>query len=162
MLAFEMPRVPLVNCKGVAFEKNRSNAVRPIAIAESWLRLGAIVCLRKHPDIGNDLADAGQLGFSIPGGADNIGHTINAALATDPSNTLVISFDWANAFNTPNRTVLFEEVAANCPSLLPFVNLVYGAHTAVRFFAHHPSGPSTSHRLVVSDKETHSVALYSS
>ena len=36
----------------------------------------------------------------------------------------------------------FEEVAANYPSLLPFVHLIYGAHTTrVRFFAHHPSGP---------------------
>ena len=138
-----MPRVPaLVNCKGVAFDKNGPSAVRPIAIAEAWLRLGAIVCLRKEPDIGTDLAEAGQLGVGIPGGADNIGHAINAALATDPSNTLVVSFDWANAFNTPSRrTALFAEVAATYPSLLPFVNLRYGAHTTVRFFAHHPSGP---------------------
>ena len=27
------------------------------------------------------------VGVGIPGGADNIGHEINAALATDPSNT---------------------------------------------------------------------------
>ena len=80
-----------------------------------------------------DLAEAGQLGVSIPGGADNIGRAINAALATDPSDTLVVSFDWANAFNTPSRTALFAEVAATYPGLLPFVNLVYGAH--------HPSGP---------------------
>ena len=71
---------------------------------------------------------------------DNIGHAINAALATDPSNTLVVSFDWANAFNTPSRIAFFAEVAATYPSLLPFVNLVYGAHTTVRFFTH-PSGP---------------------
>ena len=70
----------------------------------------------------------------------NIVDAINAALATDPSNTPVISFDWANAFNTPSRAVPFKEVAANYPSLLPFVNLVYGAHTTARFCAHHPSG----------------------
>ena len=52
MLAFDMPRVPaLVNCKGVAFDKNGPSAVRPIAIAEAWLRLAAIVCLRKEPDL---------------------------------------------------------------------------------------------------------------
>ena len=107
----------------------------------AWLRPGAIVCLRKEPDIGTDLDDAGQLGIGIAGGAGNIAHAINAALATDPSNTLVISFDSANAFNTPSRAVLFEEVAANCPRLLPFANLVYGAHTTVRFFAHHASDP---------------------
>ena len=67
MLAFEMPHVPaLVNCKGVAFDKNGPNAVRPIAIAEAWLRLGAIVCPCKEPDIGTDLADAGQLGSASP------------------------------------------------------------------------------------------------
>ena len=144
MLAFEMPRVPaLVNCKGV--DKNGPNAVRPIAIAEAWLSFGAIVCLRKEPDIGTDLADAEQLGVGIPRGADNIGHSINAALATDPSNTLVISFHWANAFSTPSRTVLFEEVAENYPSLLPFVKLAYGAHTTVRFFAPPPIRPHRHH-----------------
>ena len=126
MLAFEIPRVPaLDNCKGV--DKNGPNAVRPIAITEAWLRPGAIACLRKDPDIDTALADAGQLGVGIPGGADNIGHAINAALATDPSNTLVntlvISFDWANAFNT----FLFEEVLANYPqsvSLLSDIVLI--------------------------------------
>ena len=94
MLAFEMPRVPaLVNCKGVAFDKNGPNAVRPITIAEAWLGLGATVCLRKEPEIGTDLADVGQPGFGIPRCADNIVHAINAALANEPSNTLVISFD---------------------------------------------------------------------
>ena len=81
---------------------NGPNAVRLIAIAEAWLRLGAIVCLRKEPDIGTDQADAGQLGVGIPGGAHNIGHAINAAHTTDPSNTLAISFEWANAFNAPS------------------------------------------------------------
>ena len=87
------------------------------------------------------MAEDGQVGVGIPGGADNIGHAINAALATGPSNTVVLSFDWKNAFNTSSRAVLFEEVAANYPNLLPFVNLVYGAHTTIRFFGHHPSGP---------------------
>ena len=36
MLAFVIPRVPeLVNCKGVAFDKNGPNAISPIAIAEA-------------------------------------------------------------------------------------------------------------------------------
>ena len=67
MLAFEMPRVPeLANSKGVAFDKNRPNAVRPIAIAEAWLRLDKIICLHQKPDSGTDLADAGQLEVGIP------------------------------------------------------------------------------------------------
>ena len=118
-----------------------SNRKAEFSIAEAWLRPGTTVCLQKKPDIGTDLADAGHLGVGIPGVTDNNGHTINAALATAPPNTLVISFDWENAFNTPSRTILFKEVTANYPSLLPFVNPVYGAHTTVRFFAHHPSGP---------------------
>ena len=70
MPAFEIPRVPaLVNCKGV--DKNGPNAVRPIAITEAWLRLGASACLRKDPDIDTGLADAGHMGVGIPWGADN-------------------------------------------------------------------------------------------
>ena len=146
MLAFDMPRVPaLVICKGDAFDKNGPSAVRPIAITEARLRLGAIVCLRKEPDMGTDLAEEGQLGAGIPGDADNIGHAINAALATDPFNTRVVTFDCAKAFNTPSRTALFAEVAVTYPSLLPFVNLVYGAHTTVRTLRSPPIRPHRRH-----------------
>ena len=44
----------------------------------------AIVCLRKEPDIGTDLAEAGQLGVGIPGGADNILSLIHISEPTRP------------------------------------------------------------------------------
>ena len=95
------------------------------------MRLGGIVALKKTFETGSDLCADGQLGVGIPGGVDiNIGHVIKAALASDPSKTVVLSFDWAAAFNTTAK-LLFEELAESYPSLAPFSNLRYGAHTTL-------------------------------
>jgi hypothetical protein len=113
----------LLDSRGVAFEKPNRRGVRPIAICEAWLRLAVIVCIRLLPDAGPSLAPL-QLGVGTPGGAENIGHAINAALRPDPDSTVVLSHDWANAFNTIHRADLFAAVASRHPSLVPFTNLL--------------------------------------
>jgi hypothetical protein len=162
MLAFTITRVDaLLNSRGVAFEKPNRRGVRPIAICEAWLRLAAIVCIRLLPDAKPSLAPL-QLGVGTPGGAENIGHAINAALRSDPGSTVALSHDWANAFNTIHRADVFATVTSRHHSLVPFTNLLYGAHSTVRFFSGNdsgtvdvvsapgyaketPSGPSSSH-----------------
>jgi hypothetical protein len=76
-----------------------------------------------------------QLGVGIQGRAENIGHAINAALRSNPADTVVLSHDWANALNTIHRSDLFAAVTSRHPSLVPFANLMYGARTTVRFFS---------------------------
>jgi hypothetical protein len=75
-----------------------------------------------------------------PGGAENIGQAINAALRYDPDSTVVLSHDGVNAFNTIHRADLFAAVASWHPSLVPFTSLLYGAHSTVRFFSDNDSG----------------------
>jgi hypothetical protein len=113
------PRVDaLLNSREVAFEKPNRRGVRPIAIWEAWLRLAAIVCIRLLPHAGSSLAPL-QLGVGTPGGAENIGHAINAALCSDPDSTVVLSHDWANAFNTIHQADLLPAVACRHPPLVP-------------------------------------------
>jgi hypothetical protein len=124
MLALTTPRVDaLLNSRGVAFEKPNRLGGRPIAICEAWLRLAAIFCIRLLTDAGPSLAPL-QLGVGAPGGAENIGHAINAALRSDPDSTVVLSHDWANAFITIHLADLFAAVASWHPSLAPFTYLL--------------------------------------
>jgi hypothetical protein len=85
------------------------------------------------PDAAPSLAPL-QLGVGIPGGAQNIGHAINAALRSDSADTVVLSHDWPNAFNTIHWADLIAAVTSRHPSLIPFANLTYGSHLSVRFF----------------------------
>jgi hypothetical protein len=67
-------------------------------------------------------------------------HAINAALRSDPDSRAVLYHDWANAFSTIHRADLFAAVASWHPSLVPVTNLLYGAHSTVRFFSDNDSG----------------------
>jgi hypothetical protein len=67
-------------------------------------------------------------------------HAINAALRSDSDSTLVLSHDWVNASNTIHRADLFAAVVCWHPPLVPFTNLLYGAHSTVRFFSDKDSG----------------------
>jgi hypothetical protein len=101
--------------------------------------LAAIVCIRLLPDAGPSLAPL-QLGVGTPGKAENFGNAINAALRSDPDSTMALSHDWANAFNTIHRGDLFAAVASWHTFLVPFKNILYGAHSTVRFFSDNDSG----------------------
>jgi hypothetical protein len=135
MLAFEMPRAPsLLDSKGVAFLKPGSANVRPIAISEAWLRLAGAVALALLGDAGAALAPE-QQGVGISGGAVNVGHALKSAIAADPEHTIIYSHDWANAFNTVSRQAIFDTLKDTYPSLVPFVNFLYGMPSTVHFFS---------------------------
>jgi Reverse transcriptase (RNA-dependent DNA polymerase) len=126
----------MVTFKGVVFAKPHNNGIRPVPMAETLLWLTAKVGLTLLPDTGTAL-----VGVGIQGGAENIGHAINAALGLDPDNTAILSRDWSNTFNSISHEQLFKVVDERYPALLPFITLMYGAHSVVQFFPDHPSGP---------------------
>ena len=82
--------------------------------------------------------------ISHPKHADNAGLEQSGAIATAWQKHVTYSGKASGMLKVhglSSAVLCRTEVAATYPSLLPFVNLVYGAHTTVRFFAHHPSGP---------------------
>ena len=75
-------------------------------------------------DIGGGLAPL-RVGVGTPGGTETVAHTPVWALAEDPE-TVVISVDMANAFNSSHRAAMFAAVQQSAPVLLSMVQWAYG------------------------------------
>ena len=116
------------DCLGIPLEKPNGK-LRPICVGEVWLRIAAIYLLALHGKLGQDLAPK-QLGVEVSGGAEAIGHALNAALEAEPD-TAVVSLDWRNAFNCLLRREMVSAVRARVPTLLPFVRTAYGRPSRV-------------------------------
>jgi hypothetical protein len=67
-----------------------------------------------------------QLGVGIKGGAQSVGHALQAAIAHDPD-IVVVQLDFANAFNEIRRTDMLEAVSTHAPRLLPFASWAYSS-----------------------------------
>ena len=59
-----------------------------------------------------------QVGVGTPGGTETVAHALALALAEDPE-TVVISVDMANAFNSIHRAAMLAAVQQSAPALLP-------------------------------------------
>ena len=98
--------------------------MRPSAISESWYRFAGFCALRTYGcGTGAGLAPL-QAGVSTPGGTETVAHALASALAEHPE-TVVISVDMANAFNSVHRAAMFAAVQQSAPALLPMVQWVY-------------------------------------
>ena len=131
-LPAELPRLRnLLACRLVALQKDEIwlplalgeiPDVRPIAVPEAWARLLSLCALAVEKGIGATLLP-NQAAVSVPGGAAILGHAVRqGSLHPD---TVTITLDIANAFNTLDRTAMLEAVATRGPSLLPFATYMY-------------------------------------
>ena len=83
--------------------------MRPIAISETWYRFAEVYALQTYGrGIGAGLAPL-QVGVGTPGGTETVAHALASALAEDPE-TVVISMDMANAFNSFHRAAMLAAV----------------------------------------------------
>ena len=88
--------------------------VRPIAVGEeAWYRFAGLCALTACAQTGLSLAPV-QLGASIPGGVESIGHAIRSALLADLDSVL-LAVGQGNAFQQ-RRTP-----SSICPSLPPLL-----------------------------------------
>ena len=69
-----------------------------------------------------------QVGVGTPGGTETVAHALASALAEDPE-TVVISVDMANAFNSIHRAAMLAAVRQSAPASLPMVQWAYGEET---------------------------------
>ena len=69
-----------------------------------------------------------QVGVSVPGGAEIIGHCLAAGIAAHEG-VVTIAADLENAFNTADRSAVFAAVAKRAPSIPPYVKWLYGTPT---------------------------------
>ena len=102
--------------------------MRPIAISETWYQFAGVCALRIcGRGIGAGLAPL-QVGVGTPGGTETVSHALASTLAEDPE-TVVISVEMANAFNSIHRAAMFAAVQPSAPALLPMVQRAYGEET---------------------------------
>ena len=83
--------------------------VRPIAISETWYCFGGVCTLRTYGrGIGPRLASL-QVGVGTPGSTETEAHALTSAVAED-AETVIISVDMANAFNSIHQAAMFAAV----------------------------------------------------
>ena len=128
ILSGKLPREAfLLDGLFLGFEKP-GGGVRPIAISEVWYRFAEVCALRTYGwGIGARFAPL-QVGVCTPGGTETVAHALASALAEDPE-TVVISVDAANAFNSIHRAAMLAVVQRSAPALLLMVQWAYGDET---------------------------------
>ena len=117
MLAGDVPHLPdLLDSRLVAFAKP-AGGVRPIAIGETWLRLGCLCGIAATPDIGPTLAPL-QFCSGVPGGTQCLIQGMRLRMMNEPD-VLTVGLDFKNAFNTLDRTAALQATKKRVPGLLP-------------------------------------------
>ena len=127
MLSGKLPRHPSLLSSSLVGLQKPDGGVRPIAIGEALYRLTGLCAMTACEELGRSLAPL-QLAVGVSGGVEALAHAVRLALTADPEAAL-LTVDMANAFNTVNRSALFEAVQQRVPSLLAYVQWSYGAPT---------------------------------
>jgi hypothetical protein len=105
-----------------------NNAIRPIAIGESFVRIAARLANRAVvPAIANFLSPT-QFGIGVPGGTEIVAHLSNLLLRSNSGNPAygIATLDISNAFNSIGRNCIWHSIRSHCPLLAPFFLWSYG------------------------------------
>ncbi len=120
----------------IAIQK-ANNKLRPIALAEPWIRFGSKLVGGQFRDASNRVLGSHQLGIGKKGGAEILVHsaqTVNDFMHTDGGKHWgILSMDCKNAFNSIRRKHIGEALRLN-PSirlLSRFFNWSYGSPTCL-------------------------------
>eukprot|EP00892_Ulva_mutabilis_P006577 jgi/Ulvmu1/4291/UM002_0011.1 len=92
--------------------------IRPIAVQEVWVRIASLCALRACSEVGPSLAPL-QVGVSISGGAQTMGHALSSA-AVGNRDTVILSVDFKNAYNSIHTQSMLDAVHQRAPQLLPY------------------------------------------
>ena len=125
-------------------DKNKANPkidddVRPIVICDSIIRTIDKIAYENIPiDIRTEVMGPYQV-VGRPNAAEVATEGVNRALMMLGlmDNMTLISLDATNAFNSINRTKLYELISMKIPDLIPYFLFLYGGSIDVQFDAHH-------------------------
>ena len=116
--------------------QKKSGGLRPIAIGEVLRRLTS-KCLSAHVlPLVKCVLPPHQVGVGTHNGAEALIHSLklllsNPSVATQSKCCLLL--DFSNAFNSIDRSVLFQEVHSKIPALSPWLECCYGAQPHLLF-----------------------------
>ena len=97
----------------VTLTKGAKPGVRPILMADSWLRLVEATVARMSPSLTHTLAPL-QMAVGVASGSEHIIHLARAAFNASSDNILVQT-DIKNAYGSIHRRAIFEGVRTHCP-----------------------------------------------
>jgi hypothetical protein len=158
MLTGKLPRhSTLLDSSLVGLQKPDGGA-RPIAIGEVLYRLTGLCAMTACEELGRSLAPL-QLAVGVSGGVEALAHAVRSALATD-SDAALLTVDMANAFNTVDRSALFEAVQKHVPALLAYVQWSYGAPTDLHIIGAPAGTAPIQSRMGVRQGDTLAMLLF--
>jgi hypothetical protein len=71
-----------------------------------------------------------QIGVGIPGATEAVAHKVKEWLHSGvPADHALLLLDFANAFNTIDRSAMLQAIAELCPNFLPYALFCYGDST---------------------------------
>jgi hypothetical protein len=91
-----------------------STKVRPIMIADSWLRLMETCVTRDIPDLSNTFSPL-QMAIGTSSGAQSIIHLTRTAITTQ-HDYVAVKTDLSNAYGSLHRRAIFDAVSSKCPA----------------------------------------------
>ena len=103
---------------------NGNLKLRPIGIGMVWPKIISKTILNHYIAHAKEILEPFQFGLS-KGGLESITFITKEALKEHP-NWVLLRLDLVNAFNSILRKIIFEEVSANFPLLLPWLHCLYG------------------------------------
>lgn len=105
--------------------RKKDGGVRPIAIGTIFHKLVSSAIMSHLKEELMVFFPPVQFGVAIPGGAENVVHGVRNCLFNDPESILV-SLDLKNAFNSVNRDAFIQAVREKFPSALCWTYQSYG------------------------------------
>ena len=119
--------------------KKKSGGLRPIAVGEVLRRLTSKCTARAVIFDAVDTLAPLQLGVGVPSGCEAIIHSLSNIMEdpnVPPDHRFVLLVDFSNAFNSVDRSTLFQEVRHHTPSISSWVECCYGARPILRLGDH--------------------------
>ena len=110
--------------------KKKDGGLRPIAVGEVLRRLTSKCAARAVLPDALQILSPLQVGVGLPTGCEAILHSVmnvhkNPCIPPDQRFTLLV--DFSNAFNSVDRTVMFQEVRSRILTLAPWTECSYGS-----------------------------------
>lgn len=103
----------------------RPDDVRPIAMADCWLKItDKCLLMQSSKEISQLMLSANQLAVSVPGGVEAGIRALHILHDDDPEN-ITISLDIRNAYNEVSRLAMVKAVRRHIPHWLPYVRFLY-------------------------------------
>ena len=121
--------VPYLCGASLLASQKKGGGLRPIAVGEVLRRLvSKTLSTTLRQEAINSLSPH-QKGVGVKAGCESIIHTITQFReVTPPSNNWALMVDFKNAFNSIDRSSMFNEIRTRMPSLSLWMECCYGGH----------------------------------